>query len=82
MSDVPFSFTSSKVLLLPVSESCVGLLCLTSSHTVPFSIASAAGDETSLAAISLSPIEENKQRNYVIYNVNTPFSEMKCVSLI
>lgn len=54
VSDVPFSFTNSKVLLLPVAEPCVGLLCLLSSHSVPFSIASVAGEEASLAASSLS----------------------------
>lgn len=61
MSDVPFSFTGGKVLLLfPVSEPCVGLLCPESSHSVPFSMASAAGDETCLDATSLSPMEEQQ----------------------
>ncbi len=65
MSDVPFSFTNSKVLLLPVAEPCVGLLCLVSSHSVPFSIASAAGEEASLAATCLSSsVEENNKENY------------------
>lgn len=65
MSDEPFSFTSSKVLLLPVAEPCVGLLCLVSSRSVPFSIASAAGEEASLAATSLSP---SRQRTMKYYN--------------
>lgn len=62
MSDVPFSFTNSKVLLLPAAEPRVGLLCLASSHSVPFSIASAAGEEASLAATSLSPSMEGEKK--------------------
>lgn len=65
VSDEPFSFTSSKVLL-PVAEPCVGLLCLASSRSVPFSIASAAGEEASLAATSLSP---SRQRTMKYYNL-------------
>lgn len=62
VSGIPFSFTNSKVLLLAAAEPCVGLLCLVSSHSVPFSIVSAGGEEASLAAISLSPsMEEETQ---------------------
>lgn len=69
MSGTPFSFTNSKVLLLPVVEPCVGLLCLVSSHSVPLSIASAAGEEASLAATSLSPSVDQHQGHYANYNV-------------
>lgn len=62
MSDMPFSFTNSKVLLLPAAEQCVGLLCLESSHSVPFSIASAAGEEASLAATCLSSSREENNK--------------------
>lgn len=55
VSGMPFSFTNSKVLLLAVAEPCVGLLCLTSSHSVPFSIVSAGGEGASRAAISFPP---------------------------
>lgn len=63
MSDIPFWFPNLKVLLLPVAEPCVGLLCLVSSHSVPFSIASAAGEEASLAATSLSPSPSMEDKN-------------------
>ncbi len=71
MSDVPFSFTNNKVLLSPVAAPCVGLLSLVSSDSVPFSIASAAGEEASLAATSLTPSKEetNKQIRQIIKQV-------------
>lgn len=80
MSDVPFSFTNSRVLLLPVAEACIGLLPLVSSDSVPFNMASAAGEEASLAATSLSPSMKKKnpkQINKVNYS-HRPFSQNKC----
>lgn len=70
MSAMPFSFTISKVLLLLVAELCVGLLCLVSSESVPLSIASAAGEEASLPATSLSPTVNQNQRCNASYNAN------------
>lgn len=67
-SDVPFSFTNSKVLF-PVVELCVGLLCLMLSHLLPLSIASAAREEASLAATSLSPSMDQNQRHQANYSV-------------
>lgn len=75
MSDVPFSLTNGKVLLLAAAEPCVGLLCLASSHSVPLSIVSAGGEGASLAATSLSTsMEGKKQRNNANYSVNKSFS--------
>lgn len=71
-SDMPFSFTKSKVVLRPVGEPCVGLLCLWSSHSLPFSISSAAGEEASRAATCLSPSVESNQRHH--YIAETSFS--------
>lgn len=54
-SSAPFSLSNRKVLLLLVAEPRVGLLLRhAASHSVPFSIASAGGEEDSLAATSLS----------------------------
>lgn len=52
VSNVPFSFTSSSVLLLAAAA---GLVSCTSSHSVPFSMFWATGDEVRLAAASVSP---------------------------
>lgn len=54
VSTAPFSFTNCKVLF--VSELCFGTACLMSSHSVPFSNASAVGDDTCLT--SLSPMRK------------------------
>lgn len=73
VSEVPFSLMNNKVLLLLISEPCVRLLCLMSSHSVPLSNSSAADDDTRLAATSLPPVED-KQRNKINYNVNVTLS--------
>lgn len=59
VSTVPFSFTDCKVLL--ASQLCFGLSCLASSHSVPFSSASAAGNDTCL--VSSSPKNGFKKKN-------------------
>ena len=71
-SIIPFSFINSEVLL-PVAEPCAGLLCLVSSHSMPLSVASAAGEEARLAATSLSPsVDQENQRHDYNDNVNSP----------
>lgn len=59
VSTAPFSFTNCRVLL--VSELCFRLSCLMSSHSAPFSSASAAGDDRGL--VSLSPMKKWTKKN-------------------